>query len=219
MAKKKVKESWFKRALRHDGAEREAAQALVSINYYLELHPDDVPGKIAKAMILNSLSNYDSAQKLLDSIDLDADSPPLMFTTFYNELGTTYIGKNMYEEAADCYDKMIEIKPQRTTGYILKGALLATKGNYQEAKELHLIATKLEGDPDEAFLNLGLIFRAELKLSKAKKAFKKALELTPDYEEAKKELEDVSAAIKLEKELKALRLKGVRKNGKDSSTR
>jgi len=88
----------------------------------------------------------------------------------------------------------------------MKGAVLATLGKFEEAKKLHLQATKLEDDPDEAFFNLGLILRAELKLEEAKEAFENALELCPNEERVEKELEDVEKAMKLQKEIAAYHL-------------
>lgn len=80
------------------------------------------------------------------------------------------------------------------------GACLAAHGKHEEALAIHRHATELEGDPDEAFLNVGLILRAQGKLGDAAEAFESALRLCPDYPAASKALEDVRAALKLQEE-------------------
>ena len=55
-----------------------------------------------------------------------------------------------------------------------------------------------KGCVDEAYLNLGLVLRAQERYTEALECFKKALELTPDYELAitgKSDMENVIALL------------------------
>lgn len=85
-----------------------------------------------------------------------------------------------YKEAIKWYNKVIEVIPDETIGYIFKGACLASAGKYELAKKEHLKATKLKGDPEEAFYNLALISRAEMKFEEAKDFCEKSLEMDPN---------------------------------------
>lgn len=72
--------------------------------------------------------------------------------------------------------------------WIFRGANLALAEAFEEAEQCHRRASQLPGDPDEAFLNLGYVLRAQRKYADAEAAFEQALDLTPDYPEAEKAL-------------------------------
>ena len=55
----------------------------------------------------------------------------------------------------------------------------------------------VEGDPDEAYWNPGLVLRAMGRLEEAASAFESALKLCPDYLEASKALAGVKTAVVL----------------------
>ena len=201
---------WYDKALDHFGA-RENCQSLLCIEYYEELDPDSEPAKLLKANILIGLYRFSDAEEILDNFPMDLDRPERLDQAikkhYYQVKGDLMDAQGKYLEAADYYQKLIDLEPGQTLGYIMKGACLAKAGEFEAAKELHDLATNLDGDPDEAYLNLGLIYRAEGKLYAAKKAFTKALEITPEYLEAKDGLEDVNQAMRLEKQLYELRIK------------
>ena len=200
---------WYDQALEHFG-NRENCQALLCIEYYEELDPESEPAKLLKANILIGLYRFADAEYILDSFPLDAGRPErlnhVIKKHYYQVKGDLMDLQGKFTEAAEYYQKLIDLEPRQTLGYIMKGACLAKAGEFETAKELHDMATHLEGDPDEAYLNLGLIYRAEGKLYAAKKAFMEALVLTPDYLEAQDGLEDVNEAMVLEKQIFELRL-------------
>ena len=196
--------NWFTKALNHN-ENNEQAQALLSINFYCEENPDHAWGFIAKAMINTELSNFIEAEKTLNSIDLIKNNSTQFLKAYYTEWARLYDGKNELEKAIEFYDKRIEIEPEQTGGYIFKGGILARLGRYEEAKKIHLQATKLEGNPEEAYLNLGLILRAELNLEEAQDAFENSLKLCSNYKEVEKNLEDVINALELNKKIKAIK--------------
>lgn len=197
--------NWFNKAMNHN-ENGESAQALLSINFYCEQNPDDVSGLIAKAMINTELSNFSEAEKVLKSIDLNKNSSAKFLQIYYTEWASLYKAKNELEKAIEFYDKRINISPDETGGYILKGAALAKLGKYEEAKDEHLKATQLEGNPEEAFTNLGLILRAELNLGEAKAAFENSLKIISNDESVEKNLEDVTNAIELQKKINSIRM-------------
>jgi len=198
--------NWFNKAMNHN-ENGESAQALLSINFYCEQNPDDASGLIAKAMINTELSNFSEAEKALKSIDLDKNSSDRFLQIYYTEWASLYKAINKLDKAIEYYDKRINISPEETGGYIFKGAALAKLGKYEEAKKEHLKATKLEGNPEEAFTNLGLILRAELKLGEAQAAFENSLKIISKNDEGvEKYLDDVTNAIELQKKINAIRM-------------
>jgi tetratricopeptide (TPR) repeat protein len=84
--------------------------------------------------------------------------------------------------------------------WILRGANLAVAGEFGEAEASHRRATELEGYRDEAYLNLGLVLRAQRRYHEAASAFEQSLSLCPDYVEAREALDGLSgiwAALEL----------------------
>ena len=163
MKKKKDK---FDIALEHY-KENNYSQALVAIGIYLEQNFKNKAGIILKAKIYRDLSNYNLALQILHENLPAKDSDKRYLNLFYFEIGKSYKEMGNYQEALKWFDKMIEIFPDETNGYIFKGACLASAGKYELAKIEHLKATKLKGNPEEAFYNLALISRAEMKFEEA----------------------------------------------------
>lgn len=76
--------------------------------------------------------------------------------------------------------------------WVMRGSNLAVAGRFEEAAACHERATQLLGDRDEAFLNLGYVRRAQGRYAEAVDAFRKALEITPDFPKAKTALEGLA---------------------------
>ena len=81
-------------------------------------------------------------------------------------------------------------------------------GDFEEAIDCLETAIKLDvEEKDEAFFNLGLVYRAQGEYEKAQNAFRKALEITPDYPEAQSALDGlngISEALSLIDELRKI---------------
>jgi len=114
----------------------------------------------------------------------------------YDEVGHLYKRWGKYLTAARWYQKSIDARPDDATGYIYRGGALARHGDLRGAEAMHRAATACrEGCIDEAYLNLGLVLRGQGRSGEAVDAFRKALELTPDYPEAADGLADVEQAL------------------------
>ncbi|MCK5146347.1 tetratricopeptide repeat protein [bacterium] len=193
-----IETDWFAKALEHheDG---NYSQAIIAIRKYVEANPNNKAGKLLEAVIYGDLHNYDKVLKILNDLELNADDEEKLFELYYTEFGDTYNEMGNYQEAIKWYDKLIELMPNRTKGCILKGACFATAGKYELAIQEHLKATQLEGDPEEAYYNLALINRAEMKFEQAKKYCEKSLAIDPEGEEVKHCYKDILEALKLKK--------------------
>ncbi len=173
------------------------SQAIVTIEKYLNQNPENKFGKLLKAIIHRNLSNYELALQLLSEIKPVENDIEKFSKLYYEAKAETFYGMGKYEEALKWYDKLIEIIPEDTAGYILKGACLARVGKYELAKREHLKATKLKGNPEEAFYNLALISRAEMKFEEAKEYCEKSLEIEPNDESVRHCYEDILKVIKM----------------------
>lgn len=85
---------------------------------------------------------------------------------------------------------------------VFLGAVLARQGRLAQAKRCHRQATLAREDDrlarDEAYFNLGLIFRAERRYREALANIDRAITLDPKYTAALEAQNDVAAALKVE---------------------
>ncbi len=98
-----------------------------------------------------------------------------------------------HQHAAEWYQRVIEANPKHVSGYIHLGGSLAIQGRLREAEEVHRRATEncYEGCLDEAFVNLGLVLRAQERFEEAAECLREAIRLDPEYRVARKALRDV----------------------------
>lgn len=189
---------WFDKALEYQ-EEENYSQAIVAIEKYVEQNPLNKRGKLLKAVIYGDLSNYELVLKILEEIKPTEDDSKRYSKLYFREMADTFNEMGNYKEALKWYDKMIEVIPNETVGYIFKGSCLAKAGKYELAKIEHLKATNLEGDPEEAFYNLALISRAEMKFEEAKEYCEKSLEIDPNDKSVIHCYEDILEAMKMTK--------------------
>ncbi len=94
-----------------------------------------------------------------------------------------------YDSATNCEIEAIDWL------WMFKGANLAVLEKYEDSLKCFnkIISIKNSELTDEAYLNIGLVFRAMGKYEDSAEALGKALELNPDYEEAKLALDGLLA--------------------------
>ena len=92
------------------------------------------------------------------------------------------------------YRKAVRCNISNPRNLVFFSACLSAQGKYDAAKEAHREAINRQADStDEAYYNLGMIFRAEDNYDSALECFSKAAELDPEdvkYKKAKKDLMD-----------------------------
>lgn len=189
---------WFDIALEHS-SEQNYSQAILAIEKYVKQNPDNRRGKLLRAIIYRDLSNFDLAVQILSEIKPTKNDNKKYSKLYFGAMGDISNETGKFQEALRWYNKVIETIPEETVGYILKGACLAKIGKYELAKIEHLKAIKLEGNPEEAFYNLALISRAEMKFEEAKDYCEKSLEIDPNDESVIHCYEDILKAIECDK--------------------
>lgn len=112
------------------------------------------------------------------------------------QLAKLYDQWGKHTEAEGYYRGVIDNRPHHTSAYIYLGAMLARMGRLAQAEELHRRATVCaDGELAEAYLNLALVQRARRDYLGALASLRKAIELDPQYEEAKDTLSDIQRVL------------------------
>ena len=188
--------NWLEQAVTFQEQEN-YAQALLAINQYLSEAPEDRDSQLLLALIYSEIENYEAAFEVLESIKPKNDDDPEYQAVYYTLLGNTYQEKGMFVEAIKCYDHIIFLFPEDSTAYLAKGTALTIMGKFQEAKKVLLKASRMEDGAEEAYYNMALIYRGELKLEKAKKFCKKSLDINAEDEEVQHVYQDILDALAL----------------------
>lgn len=172
---------------------------VVRAREYLAEDPGCGPAWMILGSTLTELARYDEARDALGRAF--ALCPTGKKRLMYKELGDFHSARGRYGRAAEWYRRMIEAEPGNAGGYIFLGGVLACQGRLGEAEDVHRAGTACaQGCIDEAYLNLGLVLRAQERLIEAKECFERALELDPDYQAAREALRDVRRTLRFLRE-------------------
>jgi tetratricopeptide (TPR) repeat protein len=147
------------------------------------LAENDYIQRIAYEYARQSLNNaYTELSKLLKTFP---DSPDLHYY-----LGLYYSTKGKTEEAKRCFFNAMELDPGFIEAKYNYAFLFQAEGNMDRAKQIYEQILEQKEDP-KTLNNLAIIYEQENMLEEAKVLLKKALELQPDFELAKKNLERI----------------------------
>lgn len=195
--------SW--RDVRDAEDQRHYATAVFLCREYLKREPKCGGAWRTFGSLLWQLARYEEARAALEeSIRhplMISGFPELRWTYPLYQMGHLYRAWGRYDTAAEWYRRGIELEPDFAGGYIFLGAVLAKSGDLKGAEEQHRKAIGCErGRLDEAYLNLGLVLRAQERFSEAAECLRKSLELDTDGDEdggTRAALEDVERMVRL----------------------
>jgi tetratricopeptide (TPR) repeat protein len=179
--------------------EREAVVAEL-LGPYLERRPHEDYAWFLFGDALRVMGLTDEAERaLLKAVEL-APGPDwvlqLTLAHLYKDAGNPVEAERWFELAAED-----ENAAGQAWFWILRGSNLSSHGQFKQAEKCLRQAIALGDDNrDEALLNLGYVLRAQGRYLEAKRLFRQALDLNPDYalaDKALRSLEGVEKAISL----------------------
>jgi tetratricopeptide (TPR) repeat protein len=181
-------------ALTDAGRTEHPATAMVLARKLLQIDPEDGIAWLQLGKAMGYFSNYDEAERALqNALKYCKKSTHYLV---YVCMGHMYKWRGDYEGAVRSYRVALDLTPHDADMYTYLGSTLQKQGKLAEAEELHRTGTECkEGCIDEAYHFLGLALRCLGRLDEASRCFEKAIELDPDYGDAKEALADVRAAI------------------------
>ncbi len=144
---------------------------------------------IYRAVInLLELGRISDAELYLDKIRRNAAPKPWLIEFV---LGKLRVAQFRIPEAEKHFRNALNLNSNSTAPAILLADCLLKQEKFDEADNVLTKALKAQGDLDEVYLNLGLIKRATGDYKAARNYLLKALEITPNYSNAKHMLADV----------------------------
>jgi tetratricopeptide (TPR) repeat protein len=163
--------------------------------------PDCGPAwKILGEALVEMARHTDAEQALKQAISL---CPPDKVWIPLCQMGHLHRASGDYKAAAAWYRRAIDRMPDEASGHIHLGGVLARSGRLKEAEMAHRAAIRCtHGRRDEAYLNLGLVLRAQERHDEAAICFEQALKLDPNYAEAQKALRDMRKTMRFSKQLR-----------------
>ncbi|HEY3395852.1 MAG TPA: tetratricopeptide repeat protein [Lacipirellulaceae bacterium] len=162
---------------------------------FLADYPDHGPAWLLLGIALIEVARYDEAkQAILKSMDCyPAEKRQIPLA----QMGHLFMESGAYDEAAAWYRQAIQCDPDDATYHIFLGAVVAKQGRLEEAEVSHRTAIACaEGCIDEAYLNLGLVLRAQERFDEAADCFREAIRRDPQYRIARQALRDVERCMK-----------------------
>lgn len=178
--------------------EQQPATLVALAERHLERDPGCASTLFKYADVLFDLGRHEEAFDLRIRM---LDWFPRIRWVFCSELGGMERRRGAFKDAENWYCSVISERPDTADSYVLRGALLARRGELAEAEETHRLGTLCSsGCVDESYHNLGLVLRGQNRLEEAAECFRTAIEMDPDYECAIEALTDVETGIRLQRD-------------------
>ncbi|MFP5211999.1 MAG: tetratricopeptide repeat protein [Acidobacteriota bacterium] len=106
------------------------------------------------------------------------------------KVAEVYLENDMFSEAEKHYVRVLKTNPQESIeAYNRLGIALRRQGKFKEAEKYYLMALKVYPDNAAIYYNLGVLFMNREQFDSASQYFKKAIQLEPDFKEAREKLD------------------------------
>ena len=134
----------------------------------------------------------------MEAVRLDPDLPEAHFRLAlgYESLDKRDEAEAEYKKAAETYKKYFEENEGDAEAHYNLGQIYANLGQYSEAIREYRVATKLKEDDPDIYYDLGVAHTKLAQYDLAAVAFKKSLEIDPDYYRAQDGLDEAKEGIK-----------------------
>ena len=164
--------------------------AEISLRKALDIDPENPELWLALGTVLERQGVLDQAKQAYESAAKANKSPEPGF-----KAGMVSLKLNEPEDAERLFLENSRNWPEHTPTLYQLGAIMAKKGKYQEAIKYFEKITALEPKEAEAWNNQGFCYYSLEQPEKARDMFKKALEINPGLDSAKRSLATVEADL------------------------
>lgn len=145
----------------------------------------DATELLEKADAAYAEGNSGDARLYLERAEkLDPDNPEVL-----NKLAFLLTKDREYEAALEKYNRSLMLDPEDDLTHNAAAAVLRKLGRFDEAQEHYKSAVDIDAGYEETYYNYGQLLVEKGDAAGARMMFEKALELKPDYAEARTALE------------------------------
>jgi tetratricopeptide (TPR) repeat protein len=163
---------------------------------YLAERPEHEPALVIVGEAYADLARHAEARALYERALALVPAEPDRRARILALLGQLEALRGQFPAAEAYFREAIAAAPTDASAYIYLGGLLARLGRFDEAVEAHRRATDcLAGCIDEAYLNLGFVYRAQGQYLAALECFRHALALDPSDEATQAAIADMEAVL------------------------
>ena len=103
----------------------------------------------------------------------------------FGRAGKIFLERTMDSEAEEVFKEVLKLNPNLVNIYNSLGIIYRRRHNFAEAIKLYNIAMRVDPEDEHIYFNLGHTLLEDNQKEAAKRAFEKALELNPDFQEAR----------------------------------
>lgn len=146
----------------------------------LRTYPDNAKANELSAYIAGMRGNEDLAFTLLKKATRKAEASQEAF--YY--LGTAYLKRQLYSEAATAFGKALKMGGEFFEGLHDLGVSLAAMGRYEKALEVFKKALKLNQNSHEMYYNIGRTYEALSQYEQALATYDMSVQLDPRFPNA-----------------------------------
>jgi len=165
---------------------------------HLDAFPNHGPTLVTYARALITFAQYERASEVLDHAENVVEGPAMIYV--YSMRGTLLEEQGRYKDAEHNYLRAHEMAPQDSAFLIQAAGCAYQQGDHARAEQLARQAVECDDRfLDEAYFNLGGSLLAQGRFKRARECYVKALEIDPDYEIARKRLEDLDQVLEAQK--------------------
>jgi len=146
-------------------------------SHVLQRIPDHHDAMHMRILVAYQTGNLAAVIDLIDQV-IGLDTPE---AGYQSNLGIILHALDRTEEAAQCYRRAIEIKPNFSEAYFNLGTLLQAMGKSEEAVRFYQHAIELNPEFAAAQNNLGMLLMELGNIDKGIVCFRKAVEIDPNF--------------------------------------
>lgn len=175
-------------------AEADVSHVLELVRDFLTDYPQHPGARLQLGRTLVEMGRYEEARLVFKGLIPIAPKDKLPWV--FAQLGHLYDAKGDHARAAQWFRKAIDRCSSDSSLHMYLGETLALSGDLDGALASFRQAIRCCGGyRDEAYLKLGYVLRAKEEYLEARRCFKKALDIDPNYRKARKALKDVERAL------------------------
>lgn len=147
------------------------------------ISPLDVDRKLNLGKLLLQTGKEEDGKKLLQRAMKQVD--PRNKQSYSLKVAEVYMENGQFAEAEEIYVKAIRENPAQIEAFNRLGIALRRQGKWQEAENYYQLALKHYPANAAIYYNLGVLYLNRDEKKKASQYFWKAIELQPDFKEAR----------------------------------